>query len=69
MPIRPLAKTREAKNLTADETEDKPTRTTRSKTSKATVPATKKAAPSSSKAAAISNRKRYTEEADTIFEQ
>ena len=69
MPIKPLAKTREAKTLTADQTEDKPTRATRSKTSKATVLAAKKSAPAPTKAAATSNRKHETEEADTTFEQ
>ena len=55
--------------LSAVQSEDKPTRATRSKTSKATVAAAKKSATASTKAAATSNRKRKTEETDTVFEQ
>ena len=69
MPIKPLAKTKETKLLSAVQSEDKPTCATRSKTSKTTLAIAKKPATASTKAAATSNRKRKTEEADTTFEQ
>ena len=59
MPIKLLAKTREPKTLSAVQSEDKPTRATRSKTSKATVATEKKSATASTKAEAQNRRGRH----------